>query len=544
MSQCGGYIATFLLQIPDGPTSERLNYVLLERNGRLLGRKMLSQVISIYIVQCVIVDFLGSLDSLNPFGGRISLLHPIYSGSYFLEVDAKGVAGLGKAGGDGSAGSDKAGQQVPPEVYIALTYAAIAFLCTLSVPLILYFLNKLLNKIEDCFGCGPSSRGGSGGGVGSGSGRGSGGDLMKSSRKLTSTTIQRHRNLPGKSLRLDGNSNNRNANIMRQNNNLNIHNAQKQAYNDTLNNYAKFSTKTTANGKKHTHTSKNNATKSNEKKTKSTSTIFSDGISASVDSSNSNTTISNSTTTTASPNSDIIMSYNEEARGNNHNKRNHKNKDSMSGKQDKCGFAAERRSHARAALQKQAQIDHTDNQQHQPSHGQSQLASKSSVFPDTQQQQHELRQNGFVATGSQIFQQNSQFHHNLMNINSKPAGDLQPVIGPFGISKQAAASPTFYHNGDINDNNLDNFHPNIDMNNNNNNSIPLSITGQLIKNTKPTFLASPSSDDQVEIIPTTQLDCNNISASNNHNYNQSKFLSTHHNRHASSQSIGSNNQQR
>ena len=73
-------------------------------------------------------------------------------------VSAKGVAGLGKAGGDGQGGSDKSGQQVPPEVYIALTYAGTAFLFTLSVPLILYGLNKLLNKIEDCFGCGPSSR--------------------------------------------------------------------------------------------------------------------------------------------------------------------------------------------------------------------------------------------------------------------------------------------------------------------------------------------------------------------------------------------------
>lgn len=73
-------------------------------------------------------------------------------------AQAKGVAGLGKAGGDGTGGSDKAGQQVPPEVYNALTYAGTAFLFTLSVPLILYGLNKLLNKIEDCFGCGPSSR--------------------------------------------------------------------------------------------------------------------------------------------------------------------------------------------------------------------------------------------------------------------------------------------------------------------------------------------------------------------------------------------------
>lgn len=75
-----------------------------------------------------------------------------------LLAEAKGVAGLGKAGGDGQGGSDKAGQQVPPEVYMALTYAGTLFLFTLSVPLILYGLNKLLNKIEDCFGCGPSSR--------------------------------------------------------------------------------------------------------------------------------------------------------------------------------------------------------------------------------------------------------------------------------------------------------------------------------------------------------------------------------------------------
>jgi hypothetical protein len=78
--------------------------------------------------------------------------------SPFLLAEAKGVAGLGKAGGDGQAGSDKAGQQVPPEVYMALTYAGTLFLFTLSVPLILYGLNKLLNKIEDCFGCGSSSK--------------------------------------------------------------------------------------------------------------------------------------------------------------------------------------------------------------------------------------------------------------------------------------------------------------------------------------------------------------------------------------------------
>ena len=78
--------------------------------------------------------------------------------SPLLLVEAKGVAGLGKAGGDGQAGSDKAGQQVPPEVYMALTYAGTLFLFTLSVPLILYALNKLLNKIEDCFGCGSSAR--------------------------------------------------------------------------------------------------------------------------------------------------------------------------------------------------------------------------------------------------------------------------------------------------------------------------------------------------------------------------------------------------
>lgn len=73
-------------------------------------------------------------------------------------ADAKGVAGLGKAGGDGQGGSDKAGQQVPPEVYMALTYAGSLFLLTLSAPLILYSLNKLLNKILDCFGCGPSNK--------------------------------------------------------------------------------------------------------------------------------------------------------------------------------------------------------------------------------------------------------------------------------------------------------------------------------------------------------------------------------------------------
>jgi len=75
-----------------------------------------------------------------------------------LFAHAKGVAGLGKAGGDGQAGTDKGGQQVPPEVYIALTYAGTAFLFTLSVPLILYGLNKLLNKIEDCLGCGSSKK--------------------------------------------------------------------------------------------------------------------------------------------------------------------------------------------------------------------------------------------------------------------------------------------------------------------------------------------------------------------------------------------------
>lgn len=89
--------------------------------------------------------------------------------SLFLYVEAKGVAGLGKAGGDGSAGSDKSGQQVPPEVYNALTYAGIAFLFTLSVPLILYGLNRLLNEIEDCFGCGPSSRKGKKKSISSGS---------------------------------------------------------------------------------------------------------------------------------------------------------------------------------------------------------------------------------------------------------------------------------------------------------------------------------------------------------------------------------------
>lgn len=78
--------------------------------------------------------------------------------SPLLLAEAKGVAGLGKAGGDGQGGSDKAGQQVPPEVYMALTYAGTLFLFTLSVPLILYGLNKLLNKIEDCFGCGSSRR--------------------------------------------------------------------------------------------------------------------------------------------------------------------------------------------------------------------------------------------------------------------------------------------------------------------------------------------------------------------------------------------------
>lgn len=81
-----------------------------------------------------------------------------FRGAFLSLVEAKGVAGLGKAGGDGTGGADKAGTQVPPEVYNALTYAGTAFLFTLSVPLILYGLNKLLNKIEDCFGCGPASK--------------------------------------------------------------------------------------------------------------------------------------------------------------------------------------------------------------------------------------------------------------------------------------------------------------------------------------------------------------------------------------------------
>lgn len=108
------------------------------------------------------------LASLLQEVSKIEIVHPSplvanYVGdeigrSLFLYAEAKGVAGLGKAGGDGGGGSDKAGQQVPPEVYIALTYAGTAFLFTLSVPLILYGLNKLLNKIEDCFGCGPSSK--------------------------------------------------------------------------------------------------------------------------------------------------------------------------------------------------------------------------------------------------------------------------------------------------------------------------------------------------------------------------------------------------
>lgn len=75
------------------------------------------------------------------------------SAPFLLFAEAKGVAGLGKAGGDGSAGTDKSGQQVPPEVYNALTYAAIAFLMTLSVPVILYGLNELFNKLQVCLGC-------------------------------------------------------------------------------------------------------------------------------------------------------------------------------------------------------------------------------------------------------------------------------------------------------------------------------------------------------------------------------------------------------
>lgn len=92
-------------------------------------------------------------------GGTITLANRRHNGrAYVLFAEAKGVAGLGKAGGDGTGGADKAGTQVPPEVYNALTYAGGAFLLTLSVPLILYGLNKLLNKIEDCFGCGPASK--------------------------------------------------------------------------------------------------------------------------------------------------------------------------------------------------------------------------------------------------------------------------------------------------------------------------------------------------------------------------------------------------
>lgn len=82
-----------------------------------------------------------------------------YSNHFFpLIAEAKGVAGLGKAGGDSQGGSDKAGQQVPPEVYNALSYAGSIFLLILSVPFVCFGLNKLLNKIEDCFGCGPSSK--------------------------------------------------------------------------------------------------------------------------------------------------------------------------------------------------------------------------------------------------------------------------------------------------------------------------------------------------------------------------------------------------
>lgn len=91
---------------------------------------------------------------IDPFSAR----NVLPRGATILFAEAKGVAGLGKAGGDSQGGSDKAGQQVPPEVYNALTYAGTAFLFTLSVPLILYGLNKLLNKIEDCFGCGPSNK--------------------------------------------------------------------------------------------------------------------------------------------------------------------------------------------------------------------------------------------------------------------------------------------------------------------------------------------------------------------------------------------------
>lgn len=77
---------------------------------------------------------------------------------FILLAEAKGVAGLGKAGGDGSGGSDKAGQRVPPEVYIALRIAFEGFLLTLTMPVIFYVSNMLLNMILDCFGCGPSSK--------------------------------------------------------------------------------------------------------------------------------------------------------------------------------------------------------------------------------------------------------------------------------------------------------------------------------------------------------------------------------------------------
>lgn len=314
--------------------------------------------------------------------------------SFILLAEAKGVAGLGKAGGDGSAGSDKAGQQVPPEVYIALTYAAIAFLCTLSVPLILYFLNKLLNKIEDCFGCGPSSKK---------NGERDTKSLAKSSRhnQISSSTSQKHRSMPGKPLRLDGNANNRNANLVRQNNNY-IQNAAYSA--------EQMSAKLAATSKKSQLHSTRKSHKDEKKiKSKSTSTI-------SLSESNSSNSITNSSTSTTTSNSnsnsntesiskssvsDIILHQNHKS--NSHNKSKHHH-DSMrsSSKQTNSGS---RRAHARAALQKQAQIDQVDQLTCNNNNNNTTIPN-STLLNAMDQKQH--------------LQQNGQFSHNnnLMMLNN------------------------------------------------------------------------------------------------------------------------------
>lgn len=105
-------------------------------------------------------------------------------------VLCKGVAGLGKAGGDSTGGADKAGQQVPPEVYNALTYAGTAFLLTLSVPLILYGLNKLLNFFEDCCQCNSKDQ------------RKKKTTTTTTSKLTTNTNINNNNNMPNANLNL------------------------------------------------------------------------------------------------------------------------------------------------------------------------------------------------------------------------------------------------------------------------------------------------------------------------------------------------------